>query len=179
MILQLIVKMIEDEMRRQKGEFVEAEEEQEQYFAQMLTEIDRISQMKTATRIGMEKGIEDGLEQGIEQGKEQVRKQVQEEQQSGLRALVNILSKMYPDFDNYDAIYKSKCLVQGTIDEKYNFDSSSSCWKRNSNRSRASLRKRAFSFTGISPGWIWTAPLTINLRDNSKSRMSDKIRRET
>lgn len=29
------------------------------------------------------------------------------------------------DFDNYDAIYKSKCLVQGTIDEKYNFEMAS------------------------------------------------------
>ena len=52
-----------------------------------------------------ERGRLEGLQQGIEQGKEQVRKQVQEEQQSGLRALVNILSKMYPDFDSiYNAI---------------------------------------------------------------------------
>lgn len=42
------------------------EEEQEQYFAQMLTERDRVSQMKTATRIGMEKGIEKGMKTGME-----------------------------------------------------------------------------------------------------------------
>lgn len=37
------------------------EEEQEQYFAQMLTERDRVSQMKTATRIGIEKGRKEAL----------------------------------------------------------------------------------------------------------------------
>lgn len=34
------------------------EEEQIEYFAQMITERDRKSQLKTATRIGIEKGIE-------------------------------------------------------------------------------------------------------------------------
>lgn len=37
------------------------EEEQEQYFAQMLTERDRVSQMKTATRIGIEIGRKEAL----------------------------------------------------------------------------------------------------------------------
>ena len=32
----------------------------------MLTERDRVSQMKTATRIGMEKGMEKGMKTGME-----------------------------------------------------------------------------------------------------------------
>ena len=42
------------------------EEEQEEYFAQMITERDRKSQMKTATRIGMEKGMKKGMKKGME-----------------------------------------------------------------------------------------------------------------
>lgn len=47
------------------------EEEQEQYFAQMLTERDRVSQMKTATRIGIEKGRKEALTESARKFKAQ------------------------------------------------------------------------------------------------------------